>query len=816
MDVDWTRIATGLRAGRYNLLLGAGASLDSQSGSKNPQYRGALPGAGKLRADLSAILPDIRSDSSLNRLYRHLSSPQVQEHITDRFSGCTPGDTARKITEFRWRRIFTLNIDDALENAYSQAKSPIQKSSSVNFVDSFFDNQDKSIIPIIHLHGFARKPSDGYVFDIKEYMKSINDNNLWMHILGNLIRTEPFLVLGTSLEEPDITYFLADRDANSVREDRAPSVMVEPFPDGGTLDDCKEYALSLYKGTAFSFLCLADEKVPNRPSVLEIIESNLGDLFDVNSDPAALSVFHSDFERVPTILQPQTSGANFALGHLATWSDIQQDYDTPRGEQTNRFRNTINASTPLDVCLLLGEPGTGKSTILKRLALDFAQMDSVCLWRRASGRVNIDHAAYILKDIKRSVFIFVDNFADYAAEVSVMRKALERTKVIFVGAERNYRAEHAERILGGEKIRIGKLGNTGANMAERLIEAYVNLGLSTTKKNEKTKFANMIANDPIAVACCRIMNNYAPLDRIIERSLLDASINARRCYLIVALAAYCLRDGIQYDILSKLMRGYAVESQMDDTPLPIAFHDLGDVELIVPLNESISASVLRRSSTKQAADLLWTFKAIAGAIRPYVNLATIRAGHPSSRLAARLFDYDEVVKEFLGFQAASIFYEDTRKQWAWNSRYWHQFALMKLDAASRAVEASEKSALCDLAVQHARHAKTIEARHQFTLTTIGKVLFGKMEVLGKVRAADMDEAVKALSEAAQIERQRNRLSVHPFMVLFGGIISANALGATYSHSQRLEVLRLAREAIDAFPLQVDLKIQADKVLASLS
>ncbi len=323
MSLDWTRIGNGLRSGRYNLLLGAGISLDSQSGSPISLHNGNLPSSRQLRDDLSKLLPNIKSESSLHRLYRNMSSDQVRDHITYRFTDCVPGPTANKITEFRWNRIFTLNIDDALENAYRRNSAAMQTPIVVNFMDNFFDAPDRMHVQIIHLHGFSKRHGDGYVFDLKEYAKTISDNNVWGHILGDIIRSEPFFVLGTSLEEPDLAYFVAERDPASERTDRAPSILVEPSPDGGTVTDCKEFALLLYKGSALNFLQVADQNVPNRPSLLDVAHSNLGELATSIADPGTLSLFHSYFESVPAAKQgPTHQAANFALGHEATWSDI--------------------------------------------------------------------------------------------------------------------------------------------------------------------------------------------------------------------------------------------------------------------------------------------------------------------------------------------------------------------------------------------------------------------------------------------------------------------------------------------------------------
>ena len=60
---------------------------------------------------------------------------------------------------------------------------------SYNYDDLFEDARDLSVLPIAHLHGWARQPERGYVFEIAEYARVVAQNNVWSHLLANLIRT---------------------------------------------------------------------------------------------------------------------------------------------------------------------------------------------------------------------------------------------------------------------------------------------------------------------------------------------------------------------------------------------------------------------------------------------------------------------------------------------------------------------------------------------------------------------------------------------------------------------------------------------------
>lgn len=145
-----------LIAGGYSLLLGAGASIGSENN------KGDLPLGDKLRQQLVA-LKHLKPNSSLARAYGSLSQGEIDTHITDRFANCKPGPGLLRIPAFNWRRIYTLNIDDALEAAYSVSPGH-QSPTPLTHQSQFAEATDVDSIQIVHIHGWAARPEDGYVF----------------------------------------------------------------------------------------------------------------------------------------------------------------------------------------------------------------------------------------------------------------------------------------------------------------------------------------------------------------------------------------------------------------------------------------------------------------------------------------------------------------------------------------------------------------------------------------------------------------------------------------------------------------------------
>jgi SIR2-like domain len=313
---------SSLKAGQYNLLLGAGASMDSSNGKEQ------LPSGTKLREDLAAA-KNANPSQPLQKIFSLLDAKEVEQHVTKRFSNCTAGPTYLLLSSFVWKRAFTFNIDDAMASAYEGGKGK-QSILSYNFDDEYEDDRTLEELPLIHLHGDVTRPIRGYVFSRDEYIRQITMINPWMTVLAQFIRSESFIIAGSSMDEVDLDYYLAHRTPATARDDRGPSIRVEPFPDAITRNDCKRHGLLLFVGTTLEFLQHCDSVLPNRPTPYELIPEESQKLIPKGVSKLSALSFLSDFELVPSTEQQLRHASPFFYGQSATWQDLASSFDISR------------------------------------------------------------------------------------------------------------------------------------------------------------------------------------------------------------------------------------------------------------------------------------------------------------------------------------------------------------------------------------------------------------------------------------------------------------------------------------------------------
>ena len=94
------------------------------------------------------------------------------EYLTQIFTGASIKKDFN-ITNYKWNKIFTLNIDCLLEYIYQERSIPYKVWNQDN--DDRRNNNSDTLI--IKLHGCVNNKDNGYIFDEQEYIDFWNEDN---------------------------------------------------------------------------------------------------------------------------------------------------------------------------------------------------------------------------------------------------------------------------------------------------------------------------------------------------------------------------------------------------------------------------------------------------------------------------------------------------------------------------------------------------------------------------------------------------------------------------------------------------------------
>lgn len=792
-----------LFAGQYNLLLGSGASLDSKDSNRQ-----SLLSASALTKKLCE-LKKVNTTTPLSRVALLLGPDETEEHLTKPYSSCRPGETVKRITGFVWRAIYSFNIDDALEAAYETSTRRRQRAVSLNFDTNYRTPSNQSKVSIVHLHGFTREPEKGYVFSASEYARVTRGMNPWMHVLSELLATEPFIVSGTSLNEPDLEYYLSYRSNASLRTNRGPSILVEPYPDAITESLCERHGLILVKSTLADFLHWTTETIGHSPQVSQLKVPSMEGLLDRAYGPDAQVEFFSSFELVkPAPPNPAAETSPFFYGKAPRWSDLESGLDLPTDDERRvsaKIRNFLESGdNKTQFFMLLAESGSGKTTVLRRAAYDLAKEGRIVLNLTGKLAIDPDNTRKGFAALTKPALVVIDNLADHASTILSALSGLSTKKPLAIlCADRDYRGDHIFRVLGDFPSEEFSLSQWTSRQYEDFIERFRKAGLVGTHDAIRMpkKFADLLVNDPVAIAGCRVLNHFKPLDEIVSSLWHDSSQEARSSYALAALSEFCYSGGISYPILDRAQHNAGLRDQLSlAVPLPLAYSEDGDY--VLPLHPAVGERLLSFLARENRSLLAALFHNLALALAPYVNRQTIIDRTPEARLAGRLFNAERVVRPLLR-EKAQDFYHGVQAAWQWNSRYWEQRALLTQDRS------------IDEAIQFARHAVAIE-EHPFSKTTLASLIVRKMEQGPGADELLFDETYSLLETALRDEAMRGwRPTPHPYSVLFHSVSFFLRSGGRLSVKRESWIRERINYCKRTFPRDTSLIGVGDRILKLL-
>ncbi len=746
-------ILQALRAGRYSLLLGAGFSAASQSRDGRP-----LPTGGQLAQELSTAFRLPENKYTLSALCGAIEPERRNSFFKDRFLNCIASPGAALVPSFVWRHIFTFNVDDVLASAYSKPNA-LQKPEFFTARQPFGRPDDPADLFVVHLHGYVRRPDDGYVFSTAEYGSAAQQDSVWFKIAVDELALQPFMVLGCALDEPDVEYYLAARSGFDPEARQVPpSLFITRSMDAVLEARCRRFGMIPVQADSESFLNELATAAGKRPSPLELIRPSFSKTMARDMPEKEQRIFFRQWLFVRNDELPlEAPAAPLLTGVEPTWAHIRNGEAVVRQDVqrvVERVSSWIGrADRKSQTLILSAASGQGKTATLLHSAHELAQMDLDVYYYIGKERLNNEAIVTILRAIGRPSVLMVDAAADQAFQLAATAEGLRRgdgPSFFLVASDRTNRMQHLEEAFYSQPIEsksLSPLTRDEAVALTRKLREIGQLGLLASKKD-------------VEIA-----------DRIERRHLLEAllslgSADSLKARLVKELQGFGAEGQLVYSVASLAHAcGYPASiavvrrAASIDPPrlVSLLHHELRDNVFVadgrwLETRHRVVAEILTFEIDRAAC--LDAAVRLARALGPYVNRRAIMRGEPEARLAGRLLDYDRLARLF-DSSSLQYFYDSIKADWSWNSRYWEQRALMEVDTDP------------ELAVRHAEHAVGIEL-HPFPLTTLATV-----RVKASQRGAFADEAlfwsgIQAAEEAIELAKRSRRRELHPYDVAIRG------------------------------------------------
>lgn len=760
-----THFVEGIARMEYHLLLGAGASL----GAKN--NIGLIPNAKDLTDQIVSDFSIATGgyDLELKAAYEHIEGMTDRlgrsrdEYFAAKFTGCIPSWQSL-IADFRWNKIWSLNIDDVIELAYSQKKVTKQHIKTIDWTDYYSEtDRAKNELQLVHLHGYApylQASRSKLVFSILEYLQATSKAHAWHRIFGDEFLQRPFIVVGAKLTDE---YDLADviRRGNNARNlTGRPSVIllkeIPPFMKG----NFKKWGLLPVEGTAESFF------KELKPHVEESEKSLIGISTPVNKDAL---IFLNQFR---WLRADDSSLGNknrdFYLGDDPEWSDIQQNKDAVF-DVALRITQNIGEIERLTTAVqrvycISGPPGSGKTASAMRIAREITKIGYDVFWFKGETRPKLDGIKWCFNTFKK-VAIFMDGLADFANDIGrlLVEAADNNLKVLLVGTERIQRMQLIYQSIGAEFLVTNGFSTAVLTdddikrLLEKLEESKRLGKITRYSPQEKIKYFRSYAKRQLLVGMSELEGGKGFPVRI--RNEHDGIVRDefKKVYELS-----CVTYSIGYSLPIAIASTACGVSAMELTDSINVGGELSGVMRIdgiglKPRHRVIASLLIDKVLNNQVRYELTLL--LAKTLSPYITTRTISERTIPYRIVRHLMD-EQLIHEWVGAIRSRDWYEALVPMYNWNARFWEQRALLeaRLGHFPRARSYAEEA----LRIQ----------RHSFTLNTLGSILT-KMatEYLNPQSREGYEvfwEGVKALRGARDY---REDDSIHSYTTFFSRVIA---------------------------------------------
>lgn len=199
-DEDARLLTKSIEEGEAVLFLGAGAAATSTlANGEGVKQAWALS---KLLAEKAGLnfADDSLWDVIAATVGNRLSEVQYHRILQAEYTGVRPSTELQDLFDYTWRRAYTWNIDDSVENI----KGAVQPRRPYNGLVDKVSNQDGlEYLQFIHLHGEALKPEHGFIFSPSEYNRRLTtDKHDWYRQAAADYAAYTPIFIGSRLNEP--------------------------------------------------------------------------------------------------------------------------------------------------------------------------------------------------------------------------------------------------------------------------------------------------------------------------------------------------------------------------------------------------------------------------------------------------------------------------------------------------------------------------------------------------------------------------------------------------------------------------------------
>lgn len=634
-----------------------------------------------------------------------ITETEFNNFLERNFRNTTPSEFHNLYTEIEWKEIYTLNIDDLIENLYERKFKDlgieVQPYNTVKQPQAYVGEK---ILKYYKLHGDVRNKSEGFIFSSNQYISKLTQKNRTYNFtqFAERLYHDTFCFIGTSLSEVDLEVYVEEYGkgiGSQLPQEKIYYINKTIYPEDKL--ELERKNIICIEETAETFIKKIiefSEKNHNKETGLRVKKrldlstriTNLG--FKTEKDLNLLF----DRKTIDTHKPIQ-----FYLGFEAKWLDILSKSDAIL-KNTEKLMDDINSNFTFNLFLLLGKSGNGKTTSLKRIVYDYSTNndylvlnydDKTQLTQEASKKL-----AQELNKLSKKVIIVFDNaswafsfimklYENLQENISISviissripeyyreMRHLDNIPLTMYNYDETISTENAKRLISklDDKSYLGNLA--GITSVEKRVKKFMN----NFKKTNQDLFSTLISSTSGD-------GYYKKLDQKLKNIINDRS-NAH--FLIVlsmfdSFASYPLSLQLYFDIFKDSIVDFRkIVSDCSDLLNHNDISDYNNLKINVrPRGSFVTEKILSEYGTHfSQEDILEIAESIVIHLSTHYNVAFNKNKNINTEMTHALLISKLYVQKF-NIKDKTLFdnyYHSLSSYFDENSDFWLQYAKMEM------------------------------------------------------------------------------------------------------------------------------------------
>ena len=420
-------------SGELVLFLGAGINVGCNMG-ESPQ---SAPLGNQLAEELSSYFfpeEEFHNDSlrSISTNIQNIEgNEKLRKFLIQRLHPVETSKALRHIPCIKWDSIYTVNIDYAIETAYTSTANKVQNLVPIVLPDDPSSSDHEIEVSYLKLHGCLMKPESNIIFSHRDYTQAREKN---LRLFANLtvkLCESCLLFIGFGFEDSDFhDVWQSVKSYGGTSSRLKPTFLVKPKPSPSFIKSMATEGVTVIDSDSNAFLPWMKANLVRIPVSIEdkIIERGSGitswakEKLSVELPPILADTIRKNCQIISELKKPVRLPENstFLIGSYPYWDDIQNNLPIKRelqGEIVKDINNWLQTKKTR-ISLLLGAAGYGKSTLAMQTAYDISSNEEIIvLWVRQNINFDPTPISEFCRLVHKKVIIFFDNGAKFMSSI---------------------------------------------------------------------------------------------------------------------------------------------------------------------------------------------------------------------------------------------------------------------------------------------------------------------------------------------------------------------------------------------------------------